>query len=109
MIHSARRLQSPNNQRTDSIESEPEEEPYEDRPGVRIGLECPLKNDAYTLFFLANIEHWYDIPCEHSSSDTDYLLNNIFTLFAGHVILITALLKNQVEMGRPDNLDESYT
>ena len=61
--------------------------------GVRIGKACPLSKDVYTLFFLANIEHWYDVPLEHSDGDMDYLYGNILALVVAHAILITAVLR----------------
>ena len=63
----------------------------------------------YTLFFLANIEHWYDIPLEHSNSDMDYLLNNILTLVAAHIVLISAVLKHQLDINKTAaDLDDIY-
>ena len=77
----------------DEIGPEPALDPYNERNGVRIGKPCPLSKDVYTLFFLANIEHWYDVPLEHSDGDMDYLLSNILTLVVSHIVLITAVLK----------------
>ena len=90
------------------IGEEPELEPYSERLGVRVGKPCPLTEDVYTLFFLANVEHWYGAPIEHSSSDIDYLINNILTLVAAHIVLITAIFVKYYEKGAPKDLKTIY-
>ena len=94
------------------IGEEPEIEPYFKRLGVRIGKPCPLTEDVYTLFFLANVEHWYGAPIEHSGSDIDYLINNILTLVAAHIVLITAIFSNSLKPPKddppPKDLEDLY-
>ena len=54
-------------------DEEPELVPYCFRPGVRISTACALEPCMYTLGFMANIEHWYGVPFEHSDTDVDNL------------------------------------
>ena len=66
--------------------------PYGDREGVRIGNPCPLSPDIYTIFFISNVEHWYAVPIEHSPSEIDIMLSNVFTLFMGQGLLVSMIL-----------------
>ena len=107
----SRSQRRPRSQRTRSVVSdvseigeEPPLEAYRDRNAVRIGRPCPLKKDLYTLSFLANVEHWYNIPINHSEADMDYVVNNILTLVAVHFLLISALLRNALHISEPEEI-----
>ena len=57
---------------------------------------------------MANVEHWYNLPFEHSEADMDYLVNNILTLVAAHILLITAVLMNAINAKQPAKLEDLY-
>ena len=71
---------------------EPPIEAYEDRPGIRIKQPCPLTPDIYTVLFMANVEHWYGLPFEHSIAEIDTMVIQVISLFICKILLISMVL-----------------